>query len=74
MSSSEPQKSIVRSFSAMPRDLEMLLAVAHYHGLSKSGAIRALIRKEFWRIFPAGTEAIKPVEGARILGGENVHD
>jgi hypothetical protein len=49
----------------------MLDAVARYHGLSKSGMIRALIRKEFWRIFPAGNHDIRPEEGARILGGTN---
>jgi hypothetical protein len=64
-------KSIVRSFSAPEKEIEMLEAVAHYHGLSKSGAIRALIRKEFWRIFPAGTNSIRPEEGARIVGGQD---
>ena len=64
-------KSLVRSFSAPQKEIEMLEAVARYHGLSKSGAIRALIRKEFWRIFPAGTASIRPEEGARIVGGEN---
>jgi hypothetical protein len=68
------QRAVVRSFSAAPRELEMLEAVAHYHGLSKSGMIRALVRKEFWRIFPGGNEQIRPVEGARIVGGENVDD
>jgi len=64
----EKPKSIVRSFSAPQKEIEMLEAVARYHGLSKSGAIRALIRKEFWRIFPAGTNSIRPEEGARIVG------
>jgi hypothetical protein len=49
----------------------MLEAVARYHGQSKSGMIRALIRKEFWRIFPAGNNSIRPEEGARILGGSD---
>ena len=69
--SSEKSKSIVRSFSAPRMEIEMLESVARYHGLSKSGAIRALIRKEFWRIFPGGTNDIRPEEGARIVGGRN---
>ncbi len=72
--SKSPQKSVVRSFSAMPRELEMLDAVARYHGLTKSGTIRALLRKEFWRIFPAGTEEIRPAQGARIVGGTDVNE
>jgi len=64
-------KSLVRSFSAPQKEIEMLEAVARYHGQSKSGAIRGLIRKEFWRIFPAGTNHVRPEEGARIVGGEN---
>jgi len=43
----------------------MLVSVAHYHGSSKSATITGLIRKEFWRVFPNGTEAIIPDEGAR---------
>ena len=66
------EKTIVRSFSAGPKDIEMLEAVARYHGLSKSGMIRALVRKEFWRIFPAGTADVKPEQGARIVGGDDV--
>lgn len=56
----------VRTFSATDRDMAMLEAVAHYHGLNKSAMITSLIRKEFWRIFPAGTDRIKPDRGARI--------
>ena len=63
-------KTVVRSFSAPEREIRMLDEVARYHGLSKSGAIRALIRKEFWRVFPAGTNDVKPSEGARIIGGD----
>jgi hypothetical protein len=62
-------KRIVRSFSASPRDLEMLEALVPYHGLSKSALITSLIRKEFWRVFPAGTDEIPPQKGARIKGG-----
>jgi len=42
----------------------MLQAIARYHGTSKSAAITGLVRKEFWRIFPQGTESILPDEGA----------
>jgi hypothetical protein len=41
----------------------MLSAIAHYHGASKSAMITGLVRKEFWRIFPNGTETIPPDEG-----------
>lgn len=44
----------------------MLTALAAYHGFSKSGTITNLVKKEFWRVFPAGTEAIKPDANARI--------
>jgi hypothetical protein len=71
MPRNEVQKSVVRSWSATPKEIRMLDAVAKYHGLSKSGAIRALIRKEFWRIFPAGTKEVPPEKGARIAGGDD---
>ena len=70
----EKARSVVRSFSATARELAMLDEVARYHGLSKSGAIRALIAKEFWRVFPAGTAEIRPSEGARIVGGGDGRD
>ncbi|MHC4471080.1 MAG: hypothetical protein ACYTDY_14770 [Planctomycetota bacterium] len=73
MTNAKP-RSVVRSFSATSRELTMLEAVARYHGLSKSGTIRALLRKEFWRIFPAGTAEIRPEEGARIVGGGDGDD
>ena len=66
------EKTVVRSFSAAPQEIRMLDAVARYHGLSKSGMIRALVRKEFWRIYPAGTGDIQPERGARIVGGNDV--
>jgi len=56
----------VRSFSATDEDLAMLEAVAAYHGLSKSGALVGLVRREFWRLFPAGTGDIRPARGARV--------
>jgi hypothetical protein len=73
----EPDKSakkLVRSFTAFERELQMLETLARYHGLSKSGTITSLIKKEFWRVFPAGTEAIQPEPGARIRGGNHEHD
>jgi molybdopterin biosynthesis enzyme len=60
------EKSKVRTYSATDRDHEMLEVVARYHGISKSAMITGLVRKEFWRIFPSGTESIRPEEGARI--------
>ncbi len=56
----------VRSFSATDLDVAMLEAVAAYHGFTKSGTLVGLIRREFWRLFPAGTGAIKPAHGARV--------
>jgi len=61
-------RKIVRSFTATRQDLEMLEAIARYHGFSKSGTITSLVRKEFWRLFPAGTGAVKPDRGARVTG------
>jgi hypothetical protein len=61
-------KAKVRTFSATPRDLAMLDAVARYHGLNKSATIASLVRKEFWRVFPGGTERIRPDRGAKVEG------
>ena len=60
----QSEKAKVRTFSSNDRDEEMLQAIARYHGSSKSAAITGLVRKEFWRIFPQGTESILPDEGA----------
>ena len=57
------EKAKVRTFSANDRDEEMLQAIARYHGTSKSAMITGLIRKEFWRVFPNGTESILPDDG-----------
>ncbi len=62
------QKTKIRTFSAVPRDLAMLDAVARYHGLNKSATIASLVRREFWRVFPGGTEKIKPDRGAKVEG------
>ena len=64
----EREKTKVRTYSATGRDNEMLEAVARYHSMSKSATIASLVRKEFWRIFPAGNGKIKPDRGARVEG------
>ena len=56
----------VRSFSETDEDVAMLDAVAAYHGFSKSATLVGLVRREFWRLFPAGTGAIRPARGARV--------
>lgn len=58
----------VRTFTATSQDLEMLEAIARYHGFSKSATITSLIRKEFWRLFPAGNRSIRLDRGAQIIG------
>jgi hypothetical protein len=57
----------VRSFSATDEDMAMLEAVAGYHGFTKSGTLVGLVRREFWRLFPAGTGDIRPARGARVV-------
>jgi len=64
------QKTKVRTFSATARDLAMLEAVATYHGLNKSATIASLVRREFWRIFPGGTDRIRPDRGAKVESEE----
>ena len=64
------QKTKVRTFSATARDLTMLEAVARYHGLNKSATIASLVRREFWRIFPGGTDKIRPDRGAKVESEE----
>jgi hypothetical protein len=60
-------KAKVTTFSATPRDLEMLEVVARYHGLNKSATIVSLVRKEFWRAFPGGpTDPAR--SGAKVQG------
>jgi len=63
-------RKIVRTFTATEQELEMLATLAQYHGFSKSATITSLIRKEFWRIFPAGTGSIRPDAGARVDADE----
>lgn len=61
-------KAKISTFSATSRDLLMLEAVARYHGLNKSATIASLVRREFWRIFPGGTDRIRPDRGAKVEG------
>ncbi len=56
----------VRSFSATDEDVAKLQAVAAYHGFTKSATLVGLVRREFWRLFPAGTADIRPARGARV--------
>jgi hypothetical protein len=56
----------VRSYSATDLDVAMLESVARYHGFTRSGMLVGLVRREFWRLFPAGTEDIRPAAGARV--------
>jgi hypothetical protein len=59
-------RKTIRTFTATSRDLLMLHAIARYHGFSKSGTLTSLVRREFWRLFPAGTTAVRPDRGARV--------
>ena len=61
-------KAKITTFSATARDLEMLEVVARYHGMNKSATLVSLVRKEFWRAFPGGTDRIRPDRGAKIEG------
>ena len=60
-------RKVLRSFTATAREIEMLEAIAGYHGFSKSATLTSLVRKEFWRIFPRGTKGIRPDPGAKIV-------
>ena len=63
-------KSKISTFSAAPRDLEMLDVVARYHGMNKSATLVSLVRREFWRAFPGGTDNIRPDRGAKVEDGK----
>jgi len=63
-------KSKISTFSAAPRDLEMLDIVARYHGMNKSATLVSLVRREFWRAFPGGTDKIRPDRGAKVEDGK----
>jgi hypothetical protein len=60
----------VSTVSASLKDLEMLEVVARYHGMNKSATIVSLVRKEFWRVFPGGTDKIRPDRGAKVEDGK----
>jgi hypothetical protein len=62
-----PAYKKIRSYTATELDLEMLETIARYHGFSKSATITSLIKREFWRVFPAGTRGIRPARGARVV-------
>lgn len=62
----EKQKKKVRTYSANDNDVAMLESVANYHGFSKSGMIVGLVKREFWRIFPGGTDGITPDPNAMV--------
>ena len=57
----------IRTFSASDEEIAMLKAIAQYHRQNKSATIAGLIKKEFWRVFPAGNDAIHPDGQARVL-------
>jgi hypothetical protein len=63
----QTSRARVRSFSATDEDAAMLEAVASYHGFTKSATLAGLVRREFWRLFPAGTGEIRPARGARVV-------
>jgi DNA-binding phage protein len=48
----------------------MLEVVARYHGMNKSATLVSLVRKEFWRAFPGGTDRIRPDRGAKVEDGK----
>ena len=65
---------IIRTFSVSLQEIEMLEALARYHGFSKSATITSLIKKEFWRVFPAGTTQIRPDRGAKVTETTTVEE
>ncbi len=62
----------IRTFTATDQEHEMLRVIARYHGFSGSATLTSLIKKEFWRLFPAGNGLIRPDRGARVLEGARV--
>ncbi len=60
------QRKKVRTFSATNQEVQMLDALAAYHGFSKSAMITSLVKKEFWRVFPSGTQGIQANQDAWI--------
>ena len=62
----QAMKKKVRTYSANDAEIEMLNALAKYHGFSKSATINNQIKKEFWRVFPSGTGTIRPDQHAWV--------
>lgn len=62
----------VRTFSASSEETQMLERLASYHGCSKSAMLMNLVKKEFWRVFPAGTADVRPDESAWVRENQNV--
>lgn len=62
----ESDRARPRTFSSTDRDFQMLEAIARYHGISKSAMITGLMRKEFWRVFPNGTDTVPLDAGAKV--------
>jgi DNA-binding phage protein len=48
----------------------MLEVVARYQGMNKSATLVSLVRREFWRAFPGGTDKIRPDRGAKVEDGK----
>jgi hypothetical protein len=65
------EKRVTRTYTATLQELKMLEVLADYHGFSKSGTIRNLVKKEFWRVFPGGTGDIRPAPGAKVTGEDS---
>ncbi|HCL28322.1 MAG TPA: hypothetical protein DIC52_07795 [Candidatus Latescibacteria bacterium] len=63
---SESDRARPRTFSSTDRDFQMLEAISRYHGTSKSAMVTGLIRKEFWRVFPNGTDTVPLDAGAKV--------
>jgi hypothetical protein len=59
-------KKKVRTFSANDQEVAMLEALAAYHGFSKSAMLTSLVKKEFWRVFPSGTDEIRADSNAWV--------
>lgn len=72
MAKQTADKKLVRTFTATQQELQMLETLAEYHGFSKSGTIRNLVKKEFWRVFPGGTAEVRPAPGAKVTGDDPV--
>lgn len=60
------RKKKIRAYSATDEEAAMLTALAEYHHSTKSATLVGLIKKEFWRVFPGGTDTIIPTAGARV--------